>query len=651
MKKLRKLVYVLLFFILWIMLTSINVQSEANSDDLYLNGLNFDAKINENGEMYVTETWDIDIHNTNTLFKTFKTDKSKYSGIKDVKVANVTNGVAPLTEIDQYMYHVTNNCYYGMLNDDGNFEIAWGVGLDNKSDNRIYQISYIVEDAISKYSDYAELYWQFVGEDFEIDAKKIKGTITLQSFAEVKENIKVWGHTEDLNGEIYVTDLNKIEFTVNNFNAGRYVEVRSLFPTEMISYSQRGGNKEILNDVIEEETKWANDANTRRTINKAVPIIIVTIFSVILIVLTIKMIKSLITRIKKTKTLKKIEPTENIIYFREIPREDATPAEALYILKNIKTNLLSTDIGKIFSATLLDFNLKGILDFKVEKMTFGRENITITLLDKGKISNLNSLDETVIANFLLEAIEKKGENNQITLKKLESYVRNNTSKIIMLEKKLDKAVKKELENKEIRNEKEAKEYEKVSQSSSLYILGIVFGLMFIAPVVISISVFSLIAIIPFIILCIANIVSISMELNRINVYTGKGIDEAEKWKGLKKYMEEFSLMQEKEVPEIILWEKFLVYATAFGIADKVLKQLKIVYPDLENMINNGNYTFMYLMVHTNFSQSFSSSLASSMSSTYSSATGGGGGFSGGGGGGRRPEAVEEEDRLKKAYFF
>ena len=651
MKKLRKLVYVLLFFILWIMLTSINMQSEANSDDLYLNSLNFDAKINENGEMYVTETWDIDIHNTNTLFKTFKTDKSKYSGIKDVKVTNVTNGVEPLTEIDQYMYHVTNNCYYGMLNDDGNFEIAWGVGLDNKSDNRIYQISYTVEDAISKYSDYAELYWQFVGEDFEIDAKKITGTITLPSFAKAKENIKVWGHTEDLNGEIYVTDLNKIEFTVNNFNAGRYVEVRSLFPTEMISYSQRGADKEILNDVIEEETKWANEANTRRTINKAVPIIIVTIFSVILIVLTIKMIKSLITRIKKTKTLKKIEPTENIIYFREIPREDATPAEALYILKNIKNNLLSTDIGKIFSATLLDFNLKGILDFKVEKMTFGRENITITLLDKEKISNLNSLDETVIANFLLEAIEKKGENNRITLKKLESYIRNNTSKIITLEKKLDKAIKKELENKEIWNEKEAKEYEKVSQSSSLYILGTVFGLMFIAPVVISISVFSLIAIIPFIILCIANIVSISMELNKINVYTGKGIDEAEKWKGLKKYMEEFSLIKEKEVPEIILWEKFLVYATAFGIADKVLKQLKIVYPDLENMINSGNYTFMYLMVHTNFSQSFSSSLASSMSSTYSSATGGGGGFSGGGGGGRRPEAVEEEDRLNKAYFF
>ncbi len=39
-------------------------------------------------------------------------------------------------------------------------------------------------------------------------------------------------------------------------------------------------------------------------------------------------------------------------------------------------------------------------------------------------------------------------------------------------------------------------------------------------------------------------------------------------------MEEFSLLKEKEIPHLVLWEKFLVYATAFGIADKVIKQLK-----------------------------------------------------------------------------
>ena len=99
-------------------------------------------------------------------------------------------------------------------------------------------------------------------------------------------------------------------------------------------------------------------------------------------------------------------------------------------------------------------------------------------------------------------------------------------------------------------------------------------------------------------------------------------------------MEDFSLLNEKEVPDIVLWEKFLVYATAFGIAEKVIKQLKMVYPNFEELTRN-DYTVTYLMMNTNFNSSFSSAISTTMSGAYSSATGGGGGFSGGGGGGSR----------------
>ena len=34
-----------------------------------MNNLNFDVQINADASMYVTETWDIDIEETNTLFK------------------------------------------------------------------------------------------------------------------------------------------------------------------------------------------------------------------------------------------------------------------------------------------------------------------------------------------------------------------------------------------------------------------------------------------------------------------------------------------------------------------------------------------------------------------------------------------------------
>ena len=89
----------------------------------------------------------------------------------------------------------------------------------------------------------------------------------------------------------------------------------------------------------------------------------------------------------------------------------------------------------------------------------------------------------------------------------------------------------------------------------------------------------------------------------------------------------------------------MVYATAFGIADKVLKQLKIVYPDLENTININDYSYMYLMMNTDFSRSFTNAINTSMSAANSSATGGGGGFSAGGGGGGRRPVVEEVDNL------
>lgn len=117
-------------------------------------------------------------------------------------------------------------------------------------------------------------------------------------------------------------------------------------------------------------------------------------------------------------------------------------------------------------------------------------------------------------------------------------------------------------------------------------------------------------------------------------------------------MEEFSLIKDREVPELALWEKYLVYATVFGSADKVLKQLKVVYPNLEDF-NNGHY--LGLMYTNGFNNTFINSLEHGVNSAYaggvsakasydysnsSSGGGFGGGFSGGGGfggggGGRR----------------
>ena len=116
-------------------------------------------------------------------------------------------------------------------------------------------------------------------------------------------------------------------------------------------------------------------------------------------------------------------------------------------------------------------------------------------------------------------------------------------------------------------------------------------------------------------------------------------------------MKDFGRMQEKELPEIKLWEKYLVYATVFGIANKLAKTMEIKVKEFADT----DFTDLYTINALNDMLKVSNVVASSVEnaklvadrayavahSTNSSGSGSGGGFSsgggsfgGGGGGGR-----------------
>ena len=240
--KIKKILFTILFAIFIVLISQNKVDAT-----LKLDNLDFDVQINSDGSMDVTETWDIYVSDTNTLFKSFEKDESKYSNIIDVNVKEITNGKnKEFKQIYEEMYHVTKDCYYALNKSDGKFEIAWGVGLDNSSDKRVYQISYKVTDAIAKYNDYAECYWQFIGSDYEVPAQKITGTILLPENAESINDILVWGHTEDLNGDINVTGQNEVSFEISKYQGNCYVEVRILFPREMVGNVRRTYNQDTI---------------------------------------------------------------------------------------------------------------------------------------------------------------------------------------------------------------------------------------------------------------------------------------------------------------------------------------------------------------------------------------------------------------------
>lgn len=118
-------------------------------------------------------------------------------------------------------------------------------------------------------------------------------------------------------------------------------------------------------------------------------------------------------------------------------------------------------------------------------------------------------------------------------------------------------------------------------------------------------------------------------------------EEAIKLKGLKNFLEEFSRIDDKEAIEVNMWEYYLIYAQILGIADKVAKQFKKLYPEIiDNPELGYTYTdimFIHMVSHSGMrSATTSQQRAQSYSSGgggFSSGGGGGGSFGGGGGGG------------------
>ena len=646
MMKTRKLISIFIISLFLILIGS--TKSEAS---LHLNNLDFNVQINEDGSMNVTETWNIDISETNTLYKTFDIDKEKYTAITDFKVEEITNGtIKEFRKTDLWKHHIDEDYYFGGINQDGNYEVAWGVNITSNA-KRKYEISYRVIDAVKKYGDCTELYWQFIGDRFEIKADKITGTIKLPVPVQNKEELRVWGHTKYLNGEIYATDTRTIEFHLEDYTANEYVEVRILMPTYVMNNLEFTSLENKEAEILEEEEKEAAEANARRAKrDKQMQITIIAITAIVGLI-GLVFINGIRKNIKALKDNPKIEPEVKLDYYRELPDEIATPLEANFIL-----NKGTFDFSKTISATILDLTLKGYI--KVEQID---KTINIEILDKDT-SELPK-DELRVLELLKNAEENKRakEKNEeakklLTMKDVEKYIEQKPEKIIKVQGEFEKIAKDVSENK-------AKYNKKIAKKSETYItkvIGYIFLLIAVVMAVIignavtgefvpNIIKYALIAGSFTTIVLITNLVLISKLINRFSGFTSKGINEQEQWKAFKKYMEDFSLLDEKEIPHLVIWEKYLIFATAFGIADKVIKQLKIIYPELNEQDTLNNLVLFAAMsnsgvLNTNFISSLNTSTSHMYSSTYSSGSGSGGGFSGGGGGGGRRWRPEEEDK-------
>ena len=139
-----------------------------------------------------------------------------------------------------------------------------------------------------------------------------------------------------------------------------------------------------------------------------------------------------------------------------------------------------------------------------------------------------------------------------------------------------------------------------------------------------------------------NFVDALHECYKLSYYKDK-IEEVRKLNGLKKFLKEFTLLDERGAQEVGLWKDYMVYATLFGIADQVIRDMKKINPEyflMDDLAKEMADDMTLPVIYSTFRRSTNRAIdnkaareARDSGGGGSASWGGGGGFSGGGFGG------------------
>lgn len=600
---------IVLFFIMILLLT-MNMVNAADDRSYRIDQFHVKSILNEDGSMNIEETITYDFTGSfNGVYRTLKTAGS--DGIDNIEI--MINEYGDYVNAEESLSE-KNNTYQKIKEADG---IRLKIFSKSQDEKKQFIVKYRVSNVAVKYNDIAELYWKFMGSDTDITIKDFKVMINLPHGAEMKD-IKVFAHGP-LSGNIDKIDGENVVLKVEKLNPHTFVEGRILFPTKLIEKSTKTINKDALGSILNEEEKWAKEANEKR--QKAKILISASFIYAILEILLILFIYFKYDREYATS----FEGS----YYRELP-EDYSPA-VMSILWNFGS-IKPRDI----TATLMDLVRKKhlILNTKInsKKGVFRDKEELDYIFELNEESDKHDLlqHEKFFMEWLIDGI---GDSKKVSLGDIENYTKSK-DRAITFKSNYDAWVE--------YVKLEADKYKFFDKSSVIgNIIGIVASLLGIGFGAFTAAVHQ--NFIGMAVLIAASLILMiySITVKRRSKY---GVEQYKKWKAFRNFLNHFSRLDRAEIPSVILWEHYLVYAISLGVAKEVIKQLKMVFR--EEDFNNSSLTYMYYgcygsrMNHFDAVNHVTDSMIKATESTYSqamskisSSSGGGGGFSGGGGGG------------------
>ena len=620
-----------------------------------VSSVSFDTTLEEDGSLSVTEQREYRFSGAyNGIY--WDLPRGQYEGRKidpDLgSVAIVTdNGLVTLTK--------------GPSGEQGTFDldsqpdhyrltIAWPA----EDETVTFQVSYRLPQLATRWSDVGELYWQYVKADPDSDVawQNVKARVKLPvpdgEAVEPGKNVQAWAHGPA--DGVVSFDGDSVEFFSPAVGTRDFLEMRVTLPQEWLAEASQQGQAR-LDTIVGEEHKWVAEANAKRRAAR------LTSWGIPGAMVAIGAAGFAMTGIQKRRSKQKdVKAQFDDTYFRDVPSKDH-PA----VLGMLYHNGQLTE--EEFTATLMCLTDQGRLTLEPmpgEKTGLlgkskgegawrlvGNENAFIKPADD--VAGVREIDDAAY-NFLFDVIAPKaahsdgaGSRPSVLTSDFEQVAHSAASDYYDGYQGWYSAVAQAYEQCQYR----VYSAEGSDVSGLAGFAGIVLTL-FIAGAGILLNAPMLPVALA---LCFGFAGSVCLMLADASgpsyVLTQEGAEVKAKLEALRRWLLDFTRLEEAIPTDVVLWNRLLVMATVLGVADKVIEQLKVALPHLLLDQNFGAYSWysdmqgiempVHVMTRTcgqarsaaNSELFHNVSLSDLASSQDSSFDGSGGGFSGGGGGG------------------
>ena len=464
-------------------------------------------------------------------------------------------------------------------------------------------ISYDMKNVVTLFNDVGALQYKLWGEEWDVGVGKITATVKLPGEDENTYylNPEDYDKSSSLNGDTITAETTSIP-------KGELYELLVMMPLD--DFSDATNAKHVNENGKDMIIKNHEDSINGRNFWNATYLIL-GLLSVL------SPIGAIFTYFKWGR-----EPKVSYdgIYERDLPTDD--PPEVINALVENKSNI-GTPNMEGFEASIMN-----LINKKVLKLSTRENSDTMTNDLIIKFNEDENIKVSRSEKIVLKTLSRFAQDSVLNLSELESKLSSDSDAKWFMEQyeKWEESVKKKIDL--------AYYFDDAGSTAISFIAigGIIFGIIIAVLGFLTNLSNGFYSLVGGIFLIVFSVALLFLDEDIFGRWTENGRVFYLKWNNLRKFLEDNSLINEHPPESIVVWNKYLVYGTALGVADSVYEAMKLQVPNIseydDSVFMYHHYGGYYMMHHA-----FSTGQSAANPSSDSGSFGGFGGGSGGGGGG------------------